>query len=138
MSMVVVGAGLAGGAAVEELRTQGYGGDMVLLGAEPYLPYDRPPLSKDVLLGAKQVDEIDVRDPGWYAEHDVDVRTRTTVQRIDPARRVVVTDAGEVAYERLLLATGSEPRRLPVDGAPAAYLRTRDDSLALRQALTGQ
>lgn len=135
MTMVVVGAGLAGNAAVEELRAQGYDGDVVLLGAERHLPYDRPPLSKDVLLGAKDVEDTGLHDAGWYAERAIDVRTHTSATAVDLERREVVTPAGEVGFDKLLLATGSEPRRLPVTGAPAAYLRTRDDSAALRAAL---
>ncbi|MFC7494786.1 MULTISPECIES: NAD(P)/FAD-dependent oxidoreductase [unclassified Nocardioides] len=135
MSMVVVGAGLAGNAAVEELREQGYDGHVVLLGAEEHLPYDRPPLSKDVLLGDKDIEATELHDAEWYAGRDIDVRTGADVSRIDTDRRVVVTPSGEVGFERLLLATGSEPRRLEVEGVPAAYLRTRDDSVALRAAL---
>ena len=136
MTHVIVGAGLAGASAVEELRAQGYDGDVVLLGAERHLPYHRPPLSKEVLLGKDDADSTDVHDAAWYAERAVEVRTGTTVRRIDRVRRVVETDGGDVGYDRLLLATGSEPRRLPVDGA--VYLRTRDDSRALRAALLQQ
>lgn len=136
MAIVVVGAGLAGASAVEELREQGYDGELVLLGAEPHLPYHRPPLSKDVLLGDKAADATGVHDQGWYDERGVDVRTSTDVTAIDLARRVVATDAGDLEYDRLLLATGAEPRRLPVEGA--SYLRTREDSAALRAALVAQ
>src|SRR4051794_7636689 len=136
MAHVIVGAGLAGASAVEELRDQGYDGEVVLLGAERHLPYHRPPLSKEVLLGKDDADSTDVHDAAWYAERGVEVRTGTTVRRIDRVRRVVETDGGDVGYDRLLLATGSEPRRLPVDGA--VYLRTRDDSRALRAALVEQ
>lgn len=135
MTMVVIGAGLAGNAAAEALREQGYDGDVVLLGAEQHLPYDRPPLSKDVLLGHEDVEATGLRDASWYAERAIDVRTGTAASAVDLERRVVVTPGGEVAFDKLLLATGSEPRRLPVTGAPAAYLRTRDDSAALRAAL---
>lgn len=135
MTMVVIGAGLAGNAAAEELREQGYDGDVVLLGAEQHLPYDRPPLSKDVLLGHEDVEATGLRDADWYTERAIDVRTGTAASAVDLERRVVVTPGGEIAFDKLLLATGSEPRRLPVTGAPAAYLRTRDDSAALRAAL---
>jgi len=136
MAHVIVGGGLAGASAVEELRAQGYGGEVVLIGAERHLPYHRPPLSKEVLLGKDDADSTDVHDAEWYADQGVDLRTGTAARRIDRVRQVVETDAGEVAYERLLLATGSEPRRLPVDGA--VYLRTREDSRALRSALQQQ
>lgn len=134
-SIVVVGAGLAGASAVEQLRAEGYDGDVALVGAEPHLPYDRPPLSKQVLLGDKSLDEVPLHDPGWYAERDVDVRTGSTVTGLDLRRRVVVTGDAEIRYDRLLLATGSEPRHLPVHDVPAAYLRTRDDAETLLEAL---
>lgn len=133
MTIVIVGGGLAGASAVEELRDQGYDGDLVLLGAEPHLPYHRPPLSKDVLLGTKELIESQVHDQAWYDERGVDVRTGAAAVAVDLERRVVVTEPGDVAYDRLLLATGAEPRRLPIEGA--VYLRTRDDSAALRAAL---
>ncbi|MCB8956177.1 MAG: FAD-dependent oxidoreductase [Nocardioides sp.] len=133
MAMVVVGGGLAGASAVEELREQGYDGDVVLLGAERHLPYHRPPLSKEVLLGTEAADSTDVHDAQWYADRHVEVRTATPARRIDRRRRVLETEAGAVPYERLLLATGSEPRRLAVAGA--VHLRTRDDARALRAAL---
>ena len=133
MAHVIVGGGLAGASAIEELRAQGYDGDLVLLGAEEHLPYHRPPLSKEVLLGKEDADATDVHDTQWYADRAVDVRTATPARRIDRQRRVVETDAGEIGYDRLLLATGSEPRRLDIPGA--VYLRTREDSRALRAAL---
>jgi 3-phenylpropionate/trans-cinnamate dioxygenase ferredoxin reductase component len=136
MAMVIVGAGLTGASAVEELREQGYDGEIVLVGAEQHLPYHRPPLSKAVLLGNEDADGTDVHDAAWYADHGVDVRTGTRVTRIDRGGQVVGTESGEIAYDRLLLATGSEPRRLAVEGA--AYLRTREDSRDLRAALLQQ
>ena len=138
MGMVIVGAGLAGAKAAEELRERGYDGEVTVLGAEPHLPYERPPLSKEALLGDKDLDSATVHDAAWYADHDVDVRTSDTVTGIDLARRAVVTDAGELGYDGLLLATGSEPRHVAAfdgSGARVAYLRTRDDSAALRSAL---
>src|SRR5262245_59149266 len=111
MGVVIVGGGLAAAKAAEELRERQYDGEVILLGAESHLPYERPPLSKSVLLGEKEPGITQVHDADWYAGHDVDVRTSTTVTAIDPARRVVVTDGGEVSYDDLVLATGSEPRR---------------------------
>ena len=141
MSMVIVGGGLAGAKAVEELREQGYDGSLTLLGAEPHLPYERPPLSKSVLLGEKEPDSTKVHDAAWYADHDVDLRTSATVTGVDVARQVVTTGDGEVGYDKLLLATGSEPRRFAAaddSGARVAYLRTLDDCAALRAALQEQ
>ena len=85
MTMVIVGGGLAGASAVEELRDQGYDGDLVLIGAEEHLPYHRPPLSKEVLLGDKDADGSGVHDAGWYADRSVDVRTGTTGAAHRPA-----------------------------------------------------
>jgi NADPH-dependent 2,4-dienoyl-CoA reductase/sulfur reductase-like enzyme len=134
--VVVVGAGLAGASAVEELRAQGFDGDIAMVGAEQRLPYDRPPLSKDVLLGRKAADATTLHDEQWYAERAVEVRTGSVARAVDLGRRVVGTDGGELAYDRLLLATGSAPRRLEVgDGTPTLTLREADDAARLRRAL---
>jgi 3-phenylpropionate/trans-cinnamate dioxygenase ferredoxin reductase subunit len=117
-AFVIVGAGLAGAKAAETLREEGFTGRIVLIGTEPERPYERPPLSKDVLLGAAPRDSVFVHEPGWYAGHDVDLRTGTTAVGIDRTRRVVELDGGtEIGYDRLLLATGATPRPLPVPGA---------------------
>jgi NADPH-dependent 2,4-dienoyl-CoA reductase/sulfur reductase-like enzyme len=141
MGIVIVGGGLAAAKTAEELRERGYDGTVTLLGAEEHLPYERPPLSKSVLLGEKEPESAIVHDEAWYADHDVEVRTSTTVSAIDLERRTVATDGGEVSYDQLVLATGSEPRRLPAadrSGARVAYLRTMDDGVALRSALQEQ
>jgi 3-phenylpropionate/trans-cinnamate dioxygenase ferredoxin reductase subunit len=137
MTIVVVGAGLAGGTAVTELRDQGYDGRIVLLGAEQHLPYERPPLSKGYLLGKEPLAKAFVHDAAWYAEHDVEVRVSTDVKALDLEAKVVRTDAGEVSFDKLLLATGAEPRHLAMaddSGAPVAYLRTIEHSDRLRAA----
>ena len=137
MTIVVIGAGLAGGTAVTSLREQGYDGRIVLYGAEPHLPYERPPLSKGYLMGKEPLEKAFVHEPGWYAEHDVDVRVSTEVEAIDVDAHVVRTAAGEETYDKLVLATGSEPRRLPPadgSGAPVTYLRSIEDSDRLRDA----
>jgi 3-phenylpropionate/trans-cinnamate dioxygenase ferredoxin reductase component len=135
MTIVVVGAGLAGGKAVEELRSQGYDGPLVLFGEEQHLPYERPPLSKSYLLGNDPIESAFVHDRAWYDGHDVDVRAGRAVTAVDPGRKVVLTAEGEQAYDKLLLATGASPRRLPpadASGAPVAYLRTIEDSDRLK------
>jgi 3-phenylpropionate/trans-cinnamate dioxygenase ferredoxin reductase component len=141
MNLVVVGAGLAGAHAVAELRSQGYEGAITLLGAEPHPPYDRPPLSKGLLLGEREPDSVFVHERRWYADNDVDLRTGATVTGLDRERsRVALEDGEEVPYDRLLLATGSQPRRLPAaeeSGADVLYLRTLDDALALHARLSG-
>jgi 3-phenylpropionate/trans-cinnamate dioxygenase ferredoxin reductase subunit len=138
--VVVVGGGLAGAKAVETLRAEGFDGALVLLGAEPRRPYERPPLSKGYLTGDQEREAVFVHPDGWYAEHDVDLRVGTPVRQLDVAAHQVVTDAGEqLGYDRLLLATGSAPRRLPLpgaDGPAVAYLRTLADSDRLRTAFT--
>src|SRR3712207_4786726 len=112
VNIVVVGAGLAGANAVQELRDQGYDGDVTLVGAEPHPPYDRPPLSKALLLGDKEPDAVFLHDRQWYAEHGVDLRTGASVTGIDLARCRVQLAGEELSYDRLLLATGAQPRRL--------------------------
>lgn len=137
MSIVIVGAGLAGGTAATELREQGHDGPVVLLGAEDHPPYERPPLSKGYLLGNDPLEDAFVHPREWYAEHDVDLRTGVEATALDTEAQVVSTTAGDVPYERLLLATGAEPRRLTAvedAGIPVAYLRTIEDSDRLKAA----
>src|SRR4051794_41317022 len=94
-TFVIVGAGMAGGKAVETLREEGFDGRIVLLGAEPERPYERPPLSKDYLRGEQEREKVYLQEEGWYAEHDVELRTGATVDRLDLARRAVVLAGGE-------------------------------------------
>lgn len=136
-TFVVVGSGLAAAKAVEELRTEGYTGHLVVYGDERHLPYERPPLSKGFLTGADPLDVAFVHGPDWYDRAEVDLRLGTTVTAIDLAAHEVVTAAGRQHYDRLLLATGSTPRRLAMaddSGAPVAYLRTIEDSQRLKDA----
>ena len=140
-AFVIVGAGLAGAQAAETLREEGFDGPVVLVGAEPERPYERPPLSKQYLLGTAGRDSAFVHDTAWYAEHDVDLRTGVRATRLDPAAHRVALDTGEeLAYARLLLATGASARRLPVPGADlegVRYLRTLADADRLRADLAG-
>jgi 3-phenylpropionate/trans-cinnamate dioxygenase ferredoxin reductase subunit len=141
VNIVVVGAGLAGAKAVEELRDQGYAGDVILVGAEHHTPYERPPLSKGLLLGTEALDSPFVHEAGWYAEHGVELLTGDPVTGIDLDRGWVEVGDRTVSYDRLLLATGSQPRRLAMAddaGLPVSYLRTLEDSLALKERLTGR
>ena len=140
MEIVIVGGGLAAANAVEELRAQGHVGSITLLGAEPHLPYERPPLSKGVLLGNDAPDSVFVHDQQWYDDHRIDVRTGTEVTAIDLDRQHVHAGGETIPYQRLLLATGARPRRLAVaDDADvvASYLRTFEDSAVLKENLTG-
>jgi 3-phenylpropionate/trans-cinnamate dioxygenase ferredoxin reductase subunit len=138
-TFVVVGGGQAGGRAVEGIRKAGFDGAVILLGEEARAPYERPPLSKQVLTGAAEPDSAKLRADGWYAEQGVDLRLSTRVGRINRSRkRVVLEDGQELAYDRLLLATGAQPRVPDLPGAELAgvhVLRDVDDSLALRDAM---
>ncbi|MCU1685071.1 MAG: FAD-dependent oxidoreductase [Amycolatopsis sp.] len=135
--IVIIGAGLAGASAAAGLRERGYQGEILLLGSDPHRPYELPPLSKRVLLG--EGDDPDwVHDEGFYAEQDITLQRGVTATRIELGARLVLDDAGgEHRFDRLLLATGSKPRSLPVPGGDLPGLRTLrslDDSLALRSA----
>lgn len=137
MRIVIVGAGLAAANAVEELRSQGHDGSIALFGAEPHLPYNRPPLSKGFLLGNEDEASIFVHDEQWYADQSVELHLGSRVTGIDLDRGRVHVGADEHDYDRLLLATGSTPRRLPAAddaGGAVAYLRTLEDSRALKAA----
>ncbi len=135
-TIVVVGAGLAGGTAVTQLRELGHDGPIVLFGSEPHAPYERPPLSKGYLMGHDPIEKAFVHPPEWYAAHDVDLRTDTTVTGLDLEARLVRTEGGEQGYDALVLATGAQPRRLAMADASgaSAYLRTIEDSDRLRGA----
>jgi 3-phenylpropionate/trans-cinnamate dioxygenase ferredoxin reductase subunit len=137
---VIVGGGLAAARAAEALRDQGCTGTLVLIGDEHHPPYERPPLSKDYLTGKADRESIFVHPAGWYAEHDVDLLLGTEVTSIDRTAHVVrLADDVTVGYDKLLLATGSSPRRLRVPGADADgvhYLRRMADSDRIKDVLT--
>ena len=131
-SFIIVGGGLAGAIAAQTLREEGFDGRITLLAAEPHRPYERPPLSKDYLQGKADRDSVFVHPKRWYADHAVELRLGTAVTAIDPASRIVTTATGvRLSYDKLLLATGSTPRRLSLPGADldgVHYLRTIEDS----------
>ena len=131
---VIVGASVAGAKAAETLRTEGFDGRIILLGAESYPPYERPPLSKQLLRGESDAKDAFVHGDGFYDQHDIEFRSGTRVQEINPQYRAVTIDTGEsITYNRLLLATGARPRRLRVTGGDLAgihYLRNLDDNAA--------
>ena len=140
MDIVIIGGGIAAAHAARELREHGHEGGIVVLAAERHLPYERPPLSKGILLGDATPESAHVMEQHWYDDNDVDLRTGTEVTSIDLDRRQVHAGAESAPYDRLLIATGATPRTLDdLDsaGVPVTYLRTLDDSLALRDALTG-
>mgnify|MGYP001794285520 CR=1 FL=1 len=114
--IVVVGAGQAGATLVETLRSEGYDGPLTLIGAEPHLPYQRPPLSKKYLLGDMTVERLYLRPLTFYEERGIALRLGQTVQRIDCAAGLVhFADGPQLAYDQLALTTGSIPRALPAE-----------------------
>jgi 3-phenylpropionate/trans-cinnamate dioxygenase ferredoxin reductase subunit len=135
----IVGASLAGAKAAETLREEGFDGRVVLIGAEADRPYERPPLSKDYLRGEVGRDKVYVHDEGFYAESDIELRLGRTAVSLDTSSSVLELDDGErLRYDRLLLATGAEPRRLSIPGAEldgVLYLRSVHDSDTLRERL---
>ncbi|HEX6518668.1 MAG TPA: FAD-dependent oxidoreductase, partial [Streptosporangiaceae bacterium] len=135
---VIVGASLAGAKAAETLRAEGFDGPVVLIGAESERPYERPPLSKEYLLGKAERDSIYVHPPQWYEQNNVELRLNTTVTSIDrAAHQLTLADGGTQSYAKLLLTTGSSPRRIQVPGAGLEgvyYLRTATDSDRIKAA----
>ena len=138
--IVIVGAGLAGASAAGSLRVEEFTGRIILIGDEPHLPYERPPLSKGYLLGNDELETAFVHPADWYAEHAVELRTDVEVVALDRAAHEVVLAGGErVPYGKVLLATGSEPLRLDVPGSDLAgvlTLRRIEDSQRLKDAYT--
>jgi 3-phenylpropionate/trans-cinnamate dioxygenase ferredoxin reductase subunit len=154
-TILIVGAGLAGVTAAGTLRESGFAGRIVLIGEEPELPYDRPPLSKSVLvhdkleqlvaahlpsdIALRSPEGIALRPKNWYSEHRIDLMLGRRAVRLDVAAHMVELDGGErLTYDRVLLALGSSPRRLPaMESGPAsyAYLRTLGDALEIRNRL---
>jgi 3-phenylpropionate/trans-cinnamate dioxygenase ferredoxin reductase component len=138
---VIVGASLAGAKAAETLREEGFDGRVVLVGAEDERPYERPPLSKDYLRGEVGREKVYVHEEGFYAERDIELRLGRTAVSLDTANAQLKLDDGEaLSYERLLLTTGAEPRRLQTPGAEldgVFYLRGVQDSDVLRERIDG-
>jgi 3-phenylpropionate/trans-cinnamate dioxygenase ferredoxin reductase subunit len=134
--VVIVGGGLAGAKTADALRAQGFDGAVTLIAAEPDLPYERPPLSKGYLAGKASFDEAVVHPEHWYRDHRIDLRRATRAAAIDAGQhRVGLADGTTLDYDKLVLATGAQPRRLAVPGADADgvyYLRTREDADAIR------
>ena len=140
--MVIVGSGLAGGNAAATLRDEGFGGPVVIVSPEPGVPFGRPPLSKTYLRSQESLEDWYVRPAGWYAAHDVD-RLAASVTAIDPAAHRLVLDSGrELEYQKVLIATGGQNRRLAIPGAELPgihYLRTVAECDAIkREAITGR
>ncbi|WP_329623597.1 FAD-dependent oxidoreductase [Streptomyces sp. NBC_01255] len=138
-TFVIVGGGLAGAKAAETLRSEGFNGRVILIGDERDHPYERPPLSKGYLTGAKERDTVFVHEAAWYAAHDIELHLGQAVTAVDrEARTVRLGDGTVIRYDKLLLATGAEPRRLDVPGTELAgvhHLRRLAHADRLRQVL---
>jgi 3-phenylpropionate/trans-cinnamate dioxygenase ferredoxin reductase component len=139
-TFIIVGASLAGATAAAELRERGFDGRVVLIGSEPDLPYERPPLTKDYLRGESPREKARVHPDGFYEQHEIELETGATATALDVSgRRLTLDDGREIGYDKLLLATGAEPRRLTVPGTDldgVHYLRTLADADRLRERLT--
>jgi len=137
-TFVIVGASLTGAKAAETLREEGFAGRIILIGAEEERPYERPPLSKELLTG----DEFDpgkayVHEQNWYADNNVELRLGTAATGLDPAKHEVTVGPDTIHYDKLLIATGSAVKPLPVPGADGVrYLRTLPESKALADNVT--
>ena len=140
--VVIVGGGAAGFAAAEMLRREQYQGSIVMLSDDDAPPVDRPNLSKDYLAGTAPEDWLPLRPDTFYSENGIELRLRTNVTGIDPRAREVVLASGRVPYDRLLLATGAEPVRLPLPGADRPHVHTlrtvRDCRAIIEQAKTAK
>jgi 3-phenylpropionate/trans-cinnamate dioxygenase ferredoxin reductase subunit len=138
--IVIVGAGLAGAKAAEAARQEGYAGRLTLVGGETHFPYERPPFSKDVLIGPGTPAQARVHeDPAFYARNEIDLLLGTEVTKIETGDlQVELAGKRTLGFDRLVLAMGSRARHLGLDGideVEAHYLRTQDDSLSIREAL---
>ena len=134
--IIIVGAGHAAGQVAASLRQEGFAGGITIIGDEPHIPYQRPPLSKQYLAGEQGLDRVYLRPEKFYAGKDIAIRSGVRVERVDAAARTVATSSGEtLAYQRLLLTTGSRPRRLDLPGSELQgvhYLRTIADVDAIK------
>src|SRR6516164_1560500 len=135
--IVIIGSGLAGGNAAATLREEAFQGPVVLISREPGVPFGRPPLSKTYLRSEEDLDAWYVRPAGWYAEHDVELRGGAAVRGVDPAAHAGTLDSGEeLAYQKVLIATGGRNRRLRLPGAELPgihYLRTVAECDAIKR-----
>jgi len=135
--IVIIGIGVAGGNAAATLREEGFAGPVVLISREPGVPFGRPPLSKTYLRSEEDLDAWYVRPVGWYADHDVELRSGAAVVAVDPAAHTVTLNSGEeLGYQKVLIASGGRNRRLGLPGADLPgihYLRTVAECDAIKQ-----
>ena len=139
-TVVIVGAGHAGGRAAQAMRQYGFEGRILLIGEEPHVPYERPPLSKELIVTDAGLEKVQLHEAAWYAENRIDLIAGNGAASIDAAgRRVELADGRAVAFDRLMLTTGARVRRLPVPGTDldgVFYLRTLDDSDAIKARIS--
>ena len=134
VEVLLIGGGVAAVRCARRLRRSGFGGSILIVGEEPHAPYNRPPLSKELLRDELPLELASAEQATWYERHAVDLRTGVAVDRLDARGRVAtLADGSRIRFERCLIATGAEPRRPPVPGAEhALLLRTLDDAVRLR------
>jgi len=136
---IIIGAGQAGGEAAVALRSRGFEGRILLIGDESWPPFERPPLSKQLLAGELEVERTFIKRPDFYPAHDIELRLGCRVASIDVGAHSLTLEGGEtLSWDKLLLATGARVRKLAVDGADLAgvhYLRNIDDTLGIRKVL---
>ena len=134
--MVIIGCGQAGGQAAASLRQEKYEGPITMIGQEPYIPYQRPPLSKQYLSGEQEKEKLSLRQESFYSEKEINLMLETSVLSLDPHKKELQLENDEtVAYDKLLVATGGRPRKLEVDGHTLKgihYLRNIDDVDAIK------
>ena len=134
--MVIIGCGQAGGQAAASLRQEKYEGPITMIGQEPYIPYQRPPLSKQYLSGEQEKEKLSLRQESFYSEKEINLKLETSVLSLDPHNKELQLENGEtVTYDKLLVATGGRPRKLEVDGHTLKgihYLRNIDDVDAIK------
>lgn len=138
-TIVIVGAGQAGGRAAQAMRSAGFAGRIVLIGEEKYPPYERPPLSKELIVTDAGLEKARLHDPSWYEQNKVELMLGAPVETIDRAgKKVHIAGGATVGYHKLLLATGARVRKLPLPGADLPgvfYIRDLDDSQGVRARL---
>jgi 3-phenylpropionate/trans-cinnamate dioxygenase ferredoxin reductase component len=135
---VIIGGGLAGVAAADAIRRRDKTGRLILMCAEPHPPYDRVPLSKDYLLGNIERQQVFLRQPRFYERNNIELLHQAATALDLQARLVTLADGSQIGFEKLLLATGGRPRRLPIPGAHlqgAFYLRNLEDTETIQQAV---
>lgn len=134
---VAIGAGQTAAVAARTLRRRGFDGEIVLVGDETHAPYQRPPLSKGLLVGTETLDDIGILSPSWCSDNSVELRTGVRARRLRPTTRTIeLSDGSELVADKVLFATGGRPRPLAgVTSRHVVYLRTVDDALRLRDAL---